>query len=52
MSALNNRFEVKWRRSGAERTKIVKGLSDLSEFVRNCDVYERELVSIEAMIGS
>ena len=52
MSALNNRFEVKWKRGGVERTNIIQGLSDLSEFVRNCDVYERELVSIEAMIGS
>lgn len=52
VSAPNNRFEVKWKRSGVERTNIVQGLSELSEFVRNCDAYERELISIEAMIGS
>ncbi len=48
---LNNKFLVTWRQDGRERTLEVKGLSDLSEFVRNCDAYERELISIDAMIG-
>lgn len=49
---MNNRFEVTWiERDGRKREKTVKGLNELSEFIRNSDAYERELISIEAVIG-
>lgn len=48
---MNNRFVVTWRRYGVTSVKEIQGLGELSEFVRNCDTYERELISVEALIG-
>ncbi|QIG58029.1 hypothetical protein SEA_PAULODIABOLI_345 [Microbacterium phage PauloDiaboli] len=42
----NREFIVTWEYHGQIRSKAIGGLNDLTEFIRNCDVYERRLVSI------
>ena len=47
MQSENNRtFTVTWESHGAIRSKTIGGLNDLTEFIRNCDVYERRLIGI------
>lgn len=43
---MNSRFEVRWERDGVQRSKVIKGVGELSEFIRNSDAYERRIVSI------
>lgn len=44
---MNHKFRVTWSRDGIVRTNSIKGLSDLSEFIRNCDAYGRKLIRVE-----
>jgi len=46
MDTVNGKFNVKWTQDGRERSKVIGNLSDLSEFVRNCDAYRRKILSI------
>lgn len=43
---MNGRFEFRWTRDGVERVTEIRGLSELSEFVRNCDAYDRMILEI------
>lgn len=42
----NRQFIVTWVAYGTMRSHTISGLNDLTEFIRNCDVYGRRLVSI------
>ncbi len=44
---MNSKFLVTWTAHGRIREKVIRGLSELSEFVRNCDAYDRKLIRIE-----
>lgn len=46
MDRVNRKFNVRWSQDGHERSKVIDNLSDLSEFVRNCDAYRRKIISI------
>ena len=46
MNHINHSFEVRWERDGREHVNVIKGVSDLSEFVRNCDAYDRRIVAV------
>lgn len=44
---MNERFRVEYHRDGRDRTWDAKlGVGELSEFIRNCDAYGREIVSV------
>lgn len=43
---VNGKFLARWTEYGNARSKVINNLSDLSEFVRNCDAYDRKIVSI------
>ena len=42
----NRQFIVTWEAYGTMRSKTIGGLNDLTEFIRNCDVYGRRLIGI------
>lgn len=46
MVSENRQFIVTWKAHGQIRSKTIGGLNDLTEFIRNCDAYERKLIGI------
>jgi hypothetical protein len=46
---MNNKFVITYSRDGYVRTTFKQGLNELTEFIRNCDAYDRVLLRIEPL---
>jgi len=44
---VNHKFVITWERDEVIRNTEKKGLSELSEFIRNCDAYNRKIIEIK-----